>query len=92
MSGVPLEAIDGWVIATSALPESVRADPSDEHLAGEAVASLWSGFGYQDAPSEVQRMLLQAIETGYLPALRDVPAGALDEQLLEWRPGPAEIG
>lgn len=52
-------------------------------VAQEAAANLWSGFGYQDAPGDVLRMFAQAIEIGYLTALRDVRNGDLDDHLGE---------
>ena len=85
------DTIDDWAHAISTLHEGLRADLSDERIAIEAVANLWSGFGYQDAPTKVTRMFLNALEAGYLTALRDVRDGDLDEQTLEWRPELAEI-
>lgn len=90
MTGVPQDTIDDWANAISTLYHGLRADLSDERIAREAVASLWSGFGYQDAPPEVTQMFLHALEAGYLTALRDVRNGDLDEQILEWRPELAE--
>lgn len=92
MTGVPQDTIDDWAHAISTLYHGLRADLTDERIARDAVANLWSGFGYQDAPTEVTQMFLHALEAGYLTALRDVRDGDLDEQILEWRPGLAETG
>jgi hypothetical protein len=87
---VPQETIDDWAHAITTPYHGLRADLSDERVAREAVANLWSGFGYQDAPSAVTQLFLHALEAGYLTALRDVRDGDLDEQILEWRPELAE--
>jgi hypothetical protein len=55
----------------------------------EAVADLWSEYGYQDAPTEVIRMLVNAIEIGYMAALNDIRDGDLDDEIRQWRPGLA---
>jgi hypothetical protein len=47
----------------------------------EAAANPGSEFGYEDVPGDVLRMLAQAIEIGYLTALRDVRNGDFDDQL-----------
>jgi hypothetical protein len=67
-----------------------RHDPGDERRAYDAVANLWSGYGYQDAPTEVIKMLVNAIEIGYMPALNDVRDGDLDDEIRMWRPDLAE--
>ncbi len=53
-------------------------DPFGGRRDNNAVANRWSGYGYQDAPTEVIRMLVNAIETGYV-----ADAGRRS------RPGPA---
>ncbi|MEU7802571.1 hypothetical protein AB0B10_25255 [Micromonospora arborensis] len=50
------------------------------------MANLWSGYGYQDAPTEVLRMLVNANEIGYMAALNDVRDGDLDNEILMWWP------
>jgi hypothetical protein len=50
------------------------------------VANLWSEYGYQDAPIEVLRMLVNAIEIGYMAALNDIRDGDLDDEIRMWRP------
>lgn len=54
------------------------------------MASLWSALGYQDAPTDVLRMLVAATEVGYMTALRDVRDGDFDAEILEWRPDLAD--
>ena len=58
----------------------------DQRAASEAMANLSSAFGYQDAPTDVLRMLVAATEVGYMTALRDVRDGDFDDEILEWRP------
>ncbi|MFF5992881.1 hypothetical protein [Prauserella flavalba] len=80
------DEINDWVQAIATLHDTVATNPGDERAAREAAANLWSGFGYQDAPGDVLRMFAQAIEIGYLTALRDVRNGDLDNELADWRP------
>ena len=82
--------VDGWIEAIANLPASTAHDPGDARTAYEAVANLWSGYGYQDAPIEVLRMLVNAIEIGYMAALNDIRDGDLDNEIRMWRPELAE--
>lgn len=50
-----------------------------ERPAGEAAANLMSESGLLDAPSEVLRMLTDAIEVGYAAALTEVRDGLHDD-------------
>lgn len=86
MSTVSADDINDWVQAIATLHDTVATDPGDQAAAHEATANLWSGFGYQDAPGDVLRMFCQAIEIGYMTALRDVRDGDFDDQITEWRP------
>ena len=78
--------LDGWTEAIANLHASTAHDPGDTRTAYEAVTNLWSAHGYQDAPDQVLRMLLTAIEIGYLAALNDVRDGDLDDEIRRWRP------
>jgi len=78
--------IHSWAEAISNLQATTAHDRDDERRAYDAVANLWSEYGYQDAPAEVDRLLKNAIEVGYMAALKDVRDGNLDEQLRMWRP------
>jgi hypothetical protein len=86
MTAASADDINDWVQAIATLHDTVATEPEDEAAAHEAAANLWSGFGYQDAPGDVLRMFSQAIEIGYLIALRDVRDGDFDDQITEWRP------
>jgi len=86
MAAASEDEINDWVQAISTLHATVATEPADERAAREAAANLWSGFGYQDAPGDVLRMFAQAIEIGYMAALRDVRGGDFDDQRDEWRP------
>jgi hypothetical protein len=59
-------------------------------LACDAAVALWSPRGDPGAPAVVERMLVQAVEAGYLAAVRDVRAGELDAEVRRWRPGLAQ--
>lgn len=39
---------------------------------------MWSAYGFQDAPIEVPRMLVNASEVGYMAALNVIRDGDLD--------------
>lgn len=82
--------VNDWTEAIANLHASTARDPGDERRAYDAVANLWSGYGYQDAPTEVLRMLVNAIEIGYMAALGDVRDGDLDDEIRMWRPDLAE--
>ncbi|MGH3341371.1 MAG: hypothetical protein ACRDPK_00510 [Carbonactinosporaceae bacterium] len=86
MTAVSKEEIDIWVSAIAILHASVARDPGDERAAADAVANLWSGFGYQDAPMNVLQMFVQAIEIGYMTALQGVRNGDFDDEIRMWRP------
>ena len=86
MTAASEDEINDWVDAIATLHATVATDRADELAAQEAAANLWSEFGYQDAPGDVLRMFAQAIEIGYLTALRDVRNGDLDDHLADWRP------
>ncbi|GGK41767.1 hypothetical protein GCM10010124_38220 [Pilimelia terevasa] len=86
MADIPEEAIDNWISAVANLHDYATRDPADARAADEAVAMLWSGYGYQDAPMQVLRMFCQAIEAGYATALRDVREGRYDAEIQTWRP------
>jgi hypothetical protein len=53
-------------------------DATDARIAGHAVASLWSEYGFLDAPLAVLEMLTHAVEMGYVAALEEIRRGALD--------------
>lgn len=80
------EEVGGWVEAIADLHASTAREPGDMRAAEEAAANLWSGYGYQNAPAEVLRMLVQAIEIGYMAALHDVRDGSFDTDIRAWRP------
>jgi hypothetical protein len=72
-----------WSVAMANLRHNTTAADC-ERRAGQAVANLWSAYGYQ-APPEVDQMLLSAIEAGYQAALSDVRAGEWDAEIVVWR-------
>jgi hypothetical protein len=78
--------VDSWAEAIANLHASTAHDPGDARAAYNAVANLWSEYGYQDAPTEVLRMLVNAIEIGYMAALNDIRDGDLDDEIRMWRP------
>ncbi len=78
--------VNDWAEAIANLHGSTARDPGDARRAYNAVANLWSGYGYQDAPTEVLRMLVNAIEIGYMAALNDVRDGDLDDEIRMWPP------
>ena len=73
------EEIDGWFDAVDGIWGSAEDEPGDMRLAGEAMANVWSGSGYQPSPTEAWHMLERATEIGYLIALRDLREGDLDD-------------
>lgn len=74
------EDVSRWVEAIADLHASTARDPGDTRTAEEAVANLWSGYGYRDAPIAVLRMFVQAIEIGYMAALHDARDGGFDDE------------
>lgn len=80
------DEIDDWVRAIGHLHDSVARDPGDARAAAEAVANLWSGYGYQNAPPSVLQMFTEAMEIGYVTALQDVREGGFDDEIAMWRP------
>ncbi|MEU9507839.1 hypothetical protein AB0D32_16365 [Micromonospora sp. NPDC048170] len=82
--------VTGWSEAVANLHGSTAQDEGDVRRAYEAMANVWSAYGYQDAPTEVLRMLIDATEVGYMAALNDIRSGDLDDEITMWRPGLAE--
>ncbi|MFG3423224.1 hypothetical protein [Micromonospora sp. NPDC048063] len=82
--------VDGWSEAVANLHAGTAQDPSDVQRAYEAMANVWSAYGYQDAPVEVLRLLVNASEIGYMAALNDIREGGLDGEIAMWRPDLAE--
>ncbi|WP_143532041.1 hypothetical protein [Saccharothrix sp. ALI-22-I] len=78
MTAVSEDEINNWDQAIVNLHATVATEPADERAAREAAANLWSEFGYRDAPADVVRMLVHAIEIGYITALRDLRNGGGD--------------
>ena len=54
------------------------------------MANRRSGYGYQDASTEVIRILVHTTEADYMAALNDVRDGDLDDDIRTWRPDLAE--
>jgi basic membrane lipoprotein Med (substrate-binding protein (PBP1-ABC) superfamily) len=86
MTAASEDEINDWIQAIGDLHANVATDAADEATAQEAMANVWSAFGYREAPDDVLRMFVQATEIGYVTALRDVRDGKFDDQLAEWRP------
>lgn len=82
--------VSQWAEAVINLHAGTAHDEGDGRRAYEALANVWSAYGYQDAPIEVLRMLVTATEIGYLAALSDVRNGDLDDEIRMWRPDLAE--
>lgn len=78
--------VSQWREAVANLRANTAHDPGDERRAYEALANVWSAYGFQDAPTEVLRMLVDASEIGYLAALNDLRDGDLDSEIGTWRP------
>jgi hypothetical protein len=78
--------VSQWREAVANLRATTAHDPGDERRAYEALANVWSAYGFQDAPIEVLRMLVDASEIGYLAALNDLRDGDLDSEIEAWRP------
>jgi hypothetical protein len=76
---------DSWeiqeVVAVAAehYREAVRgADPRDVHQAGEVAGNVWSRYGRPDMSVTVITAITNALEAGYIMALRDIRAGKLE--------------
>jgi hypothetical protein len=82
--------VTNWAEAIANLHAHTAHDPGDARTAYEAMANLWSGYGYQDAPTEVLQMLIEATEVGYMAALNDLRDGNLDDEIRMWRPELAQ--
>ena len=81
MADITRKTVDEWVEMIARLHDTVATDPGDEREAAQATANLWSAFGYLDAPTDVLRMFVQAIEVGYMTALNDVRDGNINVEL-----------
>jgi hypothetical protein len=81
MADITRKTVDESVEMIARLHDTVATNPGDEREAAQAAASLWSGFGYLDAPTDVLRMFVQAIEVGYVTALNDVRDGNINVEL-----------
>ncbi len=75
---IPQEDLDAWRNAVANLYSGLSHDSTAENLAMSTIAGLWSGKGFQNAPVDLLRIFVQALETGYLAALSDLRAGHLD--------------
>jgi hypothetical protein len=82
--------LNEWSEAVANLHAGTAHDPGDARRAYDAMANVWSAYGYQDAPIEVLRMLVNATEIGYMAALNDIRGGDLDSEIVMWRPELAE--
>ena len=82
--------VNQWSDAIASLHANTEHDPGDGRQAYEAIANIRSAYGYQDAPTEVIKMLVNACEVGYMAALNDLRDGDLDAQIQMWRPDLAE--
>jgi hypothetical protein len=82
--------VTSWSEAVSNLHAGTAHDPGDARTAYEAMANVWSAYGFQDAPIEVLRMLVTASEIGYLAALNDLRDGDLDDRIRDQRPDLAD--
>ena len=82
--------VSTWSEVVANLHAGTAHDPGDARRAYEAMAHVWSAYGFQDAPIEVLRMLVNASEVGYMAALNDVRRGDLDGEITLRRPDLAE--
>lgn len=71
------EEVGDWIQAIEQLYSHVVGSSAEAREATHPVAKLWSGgpFGYIDAPLEIQRAFIKAVELGYVKALQDVRNG-----------------
>ncbi len=74
------QVLEGWADDIAILYEATTNDPADMRAASEAAANLLSGAGshFLYAPAVVHSLVSNAIETGYITALRDVRDGKVD--------------
>jgi hypothetical protein len=86
MTATPEEHVDEWVGAMANPHDYATRDPGDARTAERAVANLWSAYGYQDTPTTVLRMLVQAVEIGSASAIRDTRDGKDDAEIELRRP------
>jgi hypothetical protein len=77
--------VQQWCEAIARLHEHEVHDDI-ARTAGHEMAMLWSASGFQDAPTAVLRMVVQAMEIGYARAIYDVQDGNFDDYLPRWRP------
>jgi hypothetical protein len=70
--------VDSWISAIVELYTLNVTDGRASFEAHEAMANLWSGFGWSGAPPEVLDMLIRATETGYAVAVQHLMDGELD--------------
>lgn len=83
MTGMSQDELGSWVDAITRLHTEVSAGRAEERAVDHAVANLWSGFGFPTSPPTVVDLVIKAVETGYLAALRDIRDGKLDTGLIE---------
>ena len=92
MNDEPVTAaeVDDWARHIAAMNDTAVRSAADHVAADRAVAMMWSVYGWQSAPFDVQQLLVQAVETGYCLALGDVRDGQFDTEIPMWRPGIGE--
>ena len=78
--------VDAWVQAIETLYGQEVPDDSLGRTAEHEIGMLWEDYGFKDAPAPVLRMMSQAMEIGYLRAIRDARQGKFDDYLRIWRP------
>ncbi|MFF0107378.1 hypothetical protein [Streptomyces hirsutus] len=87
MTSHPLDEIE---CAAQVITDLHIATVPGDHAqaASHAAANLCSGSGsgLLVAPTQLQKLIAEAIEIGYSTALRDVREGNFDGNLQEWRP------
>ncbi len=87
MTSSPQEAITNAAQAISDM--HIATVPGEHaHAAGHAAANLCSGAGHRllYLPTELQQLVTEAIEIGYVTALKDVRDGDFDGDIRQWRP------
>ncbi len=78
--------VDTWVNAIETLYGQEVPGGSLGRDAEHSIAMLMSGYGFQDAPIQVLRMMGHAMEIGYVRAINDVERGQFDDDIRMWRP------